>query len=388
MPTQETDREGDVTMTTSTRVIDADGHTFEPPGWLRDWIDPAFRHRIEPGASNRSVLVDGQPASLHPPGALDALRFSPASIAERFGDIAAEGFSAKAVVRALDIEGIDISVIYGPLYECWIEGMDPALGGAIARGYSRWLAQYCPESGGRIVGAAPIPLHDVKAAIDELHFAYHELGFRAFWTRPNPVGGKSLGHPHFEPFFAAAAELGAPLSFHEGSGSKMQNIGTERCPDSWFEQHACVHPMEQQLTLASLIVRGVLDRHPKLRIAFMECGAAWAPSWLHRLDEHQELVGWHDAPKLALKPSDYFKRQCYVAAEPDEELLFQVIEVLGDRNVLFATDFPHPDAKYPNAVKQFLELPRVSAEEKGKIMWDNAVKFYGFDAASLPGRAS
>jgi len=367
-------------------VIDADGHTFEPSGWLAEWIDPRFRDRIQVDEAGRTLAVDGRPTMHHPPGALDALRFNPEVVAARFGDIAADGFSAKAVLRALDVEGIDVSVIYGPLYECWIEGMDPALACAIARAYSRWLATYSAESGGRIIGAAPIPLHDVDAAIAEVHFAYGELGLRAFWTRPNPVGGRMLGDPHFAPFFAALDELGAPLSFHEGSGSLMQNIGSERFPETWFEQHACVHPMEQQLALASLVVRGVLERHPGLRVAFMECGAAWAPAWLHRLDEHAELVAWHDAPYLSLKPSEYFQRQCFVAAEPDEDLLYQVVDALGDANVLFATDFPHPDARYPEAVERFLALPRVDDDSKRRIMWDNALRFYGFDAASLPRR--
>lgn len=365
-------------------VIDADGHTFEPAGWLRQWMDPSLRNRIDVDDAGHTLAVDGHPTMLHPPGALDALRFNPASVAERFGDIAEEGFSAKAVVRALDTEGIDVTVIYGPLYECWIEGMDPVLACGIARAYSRWLSAYSTDSEGRIVGAAPIPLHDVDAAIAELHFAYDHLGLRAFWTRPNPVGGRMLGDPHFDPFFSALEELDAPLSFHEGSGSMMQNIGSERFHETWLEQHACVHPMEQQLALASLIARGVLERHPGLRVAFMECGSAWAPSWLHRLDEHAELVGWHDAPDLSLKPSEYFLRQCYVAAEPDETLLYQVIDVLGDRNVVFATDFPHPDAKYPEAVKRFMDLPRVDTETKHTIMWDNALRLYGFDEATLP----
>jgi predicted TIM-barrel fold metal-dependent hydrolase len=360
------------------RVIDADGHTFEPAGWLVDWIDPAFRDRIQVDDAGRTVTVDGGPTMHHPPGTLDALRYTPEAVAERFGDIAADGFSATAVLRALDVEGIEVSVIYGPLYECWIEGMDPALACAIARAYSRWVATYSAESGGRIVGAAPIPLHDVDAAIAELHYAFDELGLRAFWTRPNPVGGRMLGDPHFEPFFEAVEELGVPLSFHEGSGSMMQNIGSERFADKWLEQHACVHPMEQQLALASLIVHGVLERHPGLLVAFMECGSAWAPSWLHRLDEHAELVGWHDAPYLSLKPSEYFHRQCFVAAEPDEHLLYQVIDALGDANVLFATDFPHPDSKFPLAVKLFMELPKVDLAVKRKIMWDNALRFYGF----------
>jgi predicted TIM-barrel fold metal-dependent hydrolase len=366
------------------RVIDADGHTFESPGWLRDGIDPAFRDRIQFDDAGRTLAVDGQPTMSQPPGALDALRFSPETVAARFGDIAADGFSAAAVVRALDVEGVDVSVIYGPLYECWREGMDPALGCAIARAYSRWLARYSADSGGRILGAAPIPLHDVDLAVAEVRYAYEELGIRAFWTRPNPVSGRMIGDDHFEPFFAALEGLDAPLSFHEGSGSLMQNIGSERFPEKWFEQHACVHPMEQQLTLASLVVRGVFERHPRLRVAFMECGAAWAPAWLHRLDEHFELVAWHDAPYLTMEPSEYFRRQCFVAAEPDEALLYQVIDALGVDNVVFATDFPHPDAKYPEAVERFLELPRVSTDDKRTIMWDNAVRFYGFDAASLP----
>ena len=372
-------------MPTDMRVIDADGHTQEPRDWQIDWIDPVFRDRLRRAPSGQ-LLIDGKPSSVHPPGAMDAIRYNPETIAKRFGDIAAEGFSARAMLRGLDVEGIDISVIYGPLSDCWIEGMDPKLACAIARAYSRWLAAYSAESGGRLVGAAPIPLHDVGLGIAELRFAYEELGFRAFWTRPNPVGGKMLGDPTFEPFFAAVEELGVPLSFHDGSGSMMQNVGNERFKDTWFEQHTCVHPMEQQMLMASLIVSGVMERHPTTKFAFMECGAAWAPSWLHRMDEHQELVGWHDAPKLTLKPSEYFKRQCYVSAEPDEHLLYQLIEVLGDENVLFATDFPHPDAKYPDAVKGFLSLPKVSEAQKRKIMWDNAVAFYNFNPATLPGR--
>jgi predicted TIM-barrel fold metal-dependent hydrolase len=370
------------------RVIDADGHTFEEAGWLRDGIDPAFRDRIEFADTGHVVAIDGQPTMCQPPGLMDALRFSPETVAARFGDIAADGFSAPAVVRALDVEGIDVSVIYGPLYECWREGMDPALACAIARAYSRWLASYSADSGGRILGAAPIPLFDVDRAIAEVRYAYEELGLRAFWTRPNPVGGRMLGDDHFEPFYAVLEELDAPLSFHEGSGSLMQNIGSERFPEKWFEQHACVHPMEQQLALASLVIRGVFERHPRLRVAFMECGAAWAPAWLHRLDEHFELVAWHDAPYLTMKPSEYFQRQCFVAAEPDEVLLHQVIDALGVEHIVFATDFPHPDAKYPDAVRLFLELPRVTMQEKRTIMWDNAIRFYGFDAATLPNAPS
>lgn len=370
-------------MSTTLRVIDADGHTLEPVDWIVRYMDPKFRDRVQldPGGM---VLVDGQEAMRHPPRTLEGLRFTPDLILDRFGDIAKAGFSASAVVDAMDVEGIDVSVIYGPLYQCWIEGMDPALAAAIARAYSRWLAEYMAESGGRIVGAAPIPLHDVGLALKELEHAYGELGLRAFWTRPNPVHGRMLGHRNFDAFYQALEDLDAPLSFHEGSGSLMQNIGSERFMETWFEQHVCVHPMEQQMAMLSIIVQGVLERHPNLRVAFMESGSAWAPAWLHRMDEHADLVGWNDAPNLSLKPSEYFKRQCFISCDPDEHLLYQVVEALGHENVLFATDFPHPDAKYPVAVKEFLELPKVSTEVKAQILWDNPLRFYGFDERALP----
>jgi uncharacterized protein len=361
----------------SARVIDADGHTLEPPDLLQRFLEPEYRHRVTEGPDGRRL--DGQRTSCHPPGTLESLRFTPGLIRERYGDLAEDGFSARSVVKALDVEGIDISVIYGPLYDCWIEGMDPELGCAVARAYSRWLSEFTAQSAGRVVGAAPIPLHDVGLAIREVEFAYEQLGFRAFWTRPNPVGGRMLGHRDFEPFFETLEGLAVPLSLHEGSGSMMQNIGTERFGQTWFEQHACVHPMEQQMAMLSMIVQGVFERHPDLRVAFMESGAAWLPSWLHRLDEHAELVGWRETPDLSATPSEYFKRQCFISCDPDEDLLYQVVEAVGGQNVIFATDFPHPDAKYPNAVKSFLGLPKVSDDIKRQILWDNAIRFYGFD---------
>ena len=77
-------------------------------------------------------------------------------------------------------------------------------------------------------------------------------------------------------------------------------------------------------------------------------------------------------------------RQCFISCEPDEHLLYQVVDALGHENVLFASDFPHPDAKYPAAVEQFLELPKVPREVKAQILWHNALRFYGFDEDVLP----
>jgi uncharacterized protein len=290
-------------------------------------------------------------------------------------------------VYGLDTEGIDISVIYGPLYDMWPDGIDPAFAAAMARAYNRWLAEYSTESEGRILGAAPLPIQDVDLALTELEYAYDTLGIRAFWVRPNPIAGRVLGDRAYDRLYAALQERDAPLSLHEGMGALLPTAGADRF-SSFTELHCCCHPMEQQMAMLSLMIGGVFDRFPRLRVAFMESGCSWVPAWLHRMEEHVELTGWYDAPDLELRPTEYFRRNCYISSDPDEDLLWMVVEALGDDNVLFATDFPHPDAKYPYAVDSFLGLPRVSAGSKAKILWDNAQRFYGELAAVTPSSAS
>jgi predicted TIM-barrel fold metal-dependent hydrolase len=368
------------------RVVDADGHTAEPREMWQKYLDPGFRGRVRltEDGSGAQLLVDDRPVFGLTRDDLLALRFTPEEVVARYGDLALNGFDAPGVVRALEVEGVDLTVIYGPIYALWADGMDPALAAAMARGYNRWLAEYSAQSGGRITGAAPLPVYDVGLALRELRYAYDELGLRAFWLRPNPINGRLAGDPYYDPIYAALEELDAPLSLHEGAGAALPSTGRDRFP-TWIGFHAIVHPAEQMMALQSLILGGTFDRFPRLRVAFMESGCSWLPYWLYRMDEHFELVGWKMAPDLKLKPSEYFRRQGYISFEPDEWLVRHVIEAIGDERIVFATDFPHPDAKYPKAVATFLELPGISRENQRKILWDNAMDLYRFDRHPFPG---
>jgi predicted TIM-barrel fold metal-dependent hydrolase len=111
-------------------------------------------------------------------------------------------------------------------------------------------------------------------------------------------------------------------------------------------------------------------------VAFLEGNCGWLPFLLWRLDEHWQLYGDQWAPELENPPSYYFKRQCYASVECDEEPAQYAIDFLGNERLVFSTDFPHVDTKYPKAVERFLELP-VSEEDKRKILWDNCAAYYG-----------
>ena len=138
------------------------------------------------------------------------------------------------------------------------------------------------------------------------------------------------------------------------------------------------------MAMLSMIVNGVYERFPRLRVAYMEAGCAWVPWWLHRIDEHVELAGWLETPECTKSPLEYFQRNCWVTTECDEHLVYHVIDEVGDDRILFETDFPHPDSKYPRAVQTFLDQERVAAESKRKILWDNAVDFYRFPESHMP----
>ena len=122
-------------------------------------------------------------------------------------------------------------------------------------------------------------------------------------------------------------------------------------------------------------IGGVLARHPRLNVAFLEANCSWVPWLVWRMDESYELEGDLFMQDLTKLPSAYFREQCYVSVEPDETPARHVIDDFGCDRLVFSTDYPHGDSRYPKAVESFLELP-FSDEERRKILWDNCARFY------------
>lgn len=132
------------------------------------------------------------------------------------------------------------------------------------------------------------------------------------------------------------------------------------------------------LAMVDMIGGGVLERHPKLKVSFLECGCGWVSFLLHRMGNAVKR-GRH--PLISkLKPSDYFQRQCWISTEAEKELPM-IVELVGDDNIVYSTDYPHGDSEYSHAVEEFLELEGVSAQSKRKILWDNCARLYGLESS-------
>jgi predicted TIM-barrel fold metal-dependent hydrolase len=199
----------------------------------------------------------------------------------------------------------------------------------------------------------------------------------AIFVRPNRHGGRNLDDPAYEPLWSTIEALDVPLAVHEGSGARLPVTGADRFLGNVLMQHVASHPLEMMCAVLSIVCGGVLERHPRLRVAFLEAGASWLPYWLWRLDEHFESLGKRDTPELELRPSEYFRRQCFASVECDETPLAHAIAAIGDDCLLFASDYPHADAKYPRSVETFLALPGIPQASRRKVLWENALRLYG-----------
>jgi predicted TIM-barrel fold metal-dependent hydrolase len=192
--------------------------------------------------------------------------------------------------------------------------------------------------------------------------------------RSNILNGRNWFDDYYEPLWQVLEESAVPVGFHESSSSGGRQTGDCFEPN-FMLRRAVAQPMEQMLGVASLCLGGVLARHPQLRVAFLEANCTWLPWLLWRLDEGWEREGDIWAKDLTMKPSDYFKRQVFVSVEPDEAGVKYVIDYIGSDRLVFSTDYPHGDSKYPHAVESFLEL-NIGDDAKRKILWDNCAEFY------------
>jgi uncharacterized protein len=353
--------------------------------WQR-YVDAPFKHLAPVGTQNGitdlSMLhADGRRWGQHTPVAAPRGQ-SFDKDQERYRAYYEEGWTPRAHLEAMDVEGIDLALLYPSrgLRTVAEEGMDPPLAAALARAYNNWLYDYCQADPRRLLGVAMISPFDIGDAVAETRRAVKELGFRGVFLRANVVTGRNWYEPDFDDLWSALEELDVPLGFHEAGGSGAPFAGEQF--DSFMLRHAYSHPLEQMMALGAICAGGVLERHPRLRVAFLEGNCSWLQWLLWRLDEHWELYGdlWQRSAGMKMLPSEYFKRQAYVSVDCDETAAKYTIEAMGSRNIVFSTDFPHSDARYPRSVDTFLEMP-ISDNDKRKILWDNCAALYGLGVA-------
>ena len=347
-------------------TIDADGHVQEPGDAVAEFL-PAEMKPFAP-----RYLLDDQGRPRQSIGG-ELMAYIPTPT-EGWGTPDG-GHDPKRRLTDMDQQGVEQSVLF-PTLGLALAGLENTeIQIALCRAYNDWLAEFCSTDRKRLIGVCVVPQNDLTGCLAETQRTVENHGYRAVMMRPNPIQGRGLHDHYWEPLWNLLERLDVPLAIHEGTTSNVPQSGLDRF-DNFAIRHVCSHPHEQQIACVGLIMGGVLERHPKLRVIFLESGCGWMPHWLERMDEHSESWG-HATQTLPIEPSAYFHRQCFISCDPAEKGIPAFVSQLGDDELVFASDYPHPDALADNIVGAIADRVALSDETKRKILETNARRCFG-----------
>ncbi|HUA94701.1 MAG TPA: amidohydrolase family protein [Acidimicrobiales bacterium] len=358
-------------MTQKPYVIDADAHSVEG-GSLFAEILTRFPDQVRPADGGvLAMVIEGRqypqftgPGAGCPPehGLSDAPGIDPRSL--------------EGVLRNADTDGIDEMVLFPSFGLCVPTIRDRELATGMAHIYNAWAAEFCAPSDGRLHAAAVVPIEHVDDAVAVMTEA-KELGLVCTIVPPGLVD-RNLDHPDLDPFYAAAADLDMALGVHGAPGIHLPKLGVDRF-DNYIQVHCISFPFDQMTAMTALVSGGVFERHPALRVAFLEAGAGWLPWFIERLHEHYESRGDWVPNGWDRPPQEYVANgNIRVTCEPDEGTLPALVDALGDECVMFASDYPHWDGAWPRATTELLERAegRLSERALANIAGGNARQFF------------
>ena len=353
-------------------VVDADGHVVEPVEFFGELFQRFPDHVRLRDDTKLGVLIEGRPyPDYEGPGA---------GCPPEHGLTDAPGLDPRTVDGVLanaDTDGIDEMVLFPSFGLCVPTLEDPELGAGLARMYNRWAAEFCSKSQGRLHAAAVVPVEHVDESIKVMTEA-KELEL-VCTVLPPALRTRNLDHPDLDPLYAAAADLDMALGVHGAPGIHLPKIGVDRFTN-YIQVHCISFPFDQMSAMTALVSGGVFDRHPRLKVAFLEAGAGWLPWFVERLGEHFESRGDWIPGGWQKHPAEYVAAgNVWVTCEPDEGTLPAIVEALGDACVMFASDYPHWDGAWPNATSELVEhaIGRLAPESLARIAAGNARAFYG-----------
>lgn len=316
-----------------------------------------FLHSLDP------ISPQGRAAHKHPYIYDPKTKWRGGEIAER----QVGGYDMERRSKDIRREGIDKQIIFPTKISIATQNIG-GLGAALARSYNNWVARLVKTYAEVFLPVAMAPAGCPEAMADELRRCVMELGFKAGHLVPY-CGSRNLDDLSFFPYYQAAEELNVPLFCHPNSNGEL----TDRF-DNFFKTHVLGRPMNCTAALAALVLGGIFEKFPKLKVVFFECSAEWILYWMHRMDDDYEWAKDFSqlSGMLSMPPSEYVKRNCYVTCEADEKDLSRSIAEIGEDRVLMATDYPHFDSEFPHTVSSIRERNDLTMRQKEKIVGENA----------------
>jgi predicted TIM-barrel fold metal-dependent hydrolase len=281
------------------------------------------------------------------------------------------GWDPAERIKDQEIDGVAAEVLYGTLGLRLFRMTDAALQRAFFRVYNDWLAEFCRFDPRRLHGLGLISLWDVEQGVLELERCAG-LGLKGAMIWGFPPDDRPYHAPLYDPLWSAAQALELPLSLHIVSGMGEESRVDFR--DAPLRYMHMIH--EIQRSLSQLVLGGVLERFPRLRIVGAESDIGWLPHWMQRMDHAQRKFGAMMTTRLQLEPSAYVRRQVWLTFM-DDALGASTLERLGADTFMWGSDFPHTDSTWPHSQAVIRKnMAGVDERVAERVLCGNAAQLY------------
>jgi predicted TIM-barrel fold metal-dependent hydrolase len=390
-------------------IVSGDGHATPQIPTILKYVDPAYRGHMDGLIREELLYLETRAAPARP--SVEAL-----SVFDDRGLVGAGGeygsLDAEIRIEQMDAEGIAAEIVHVgtqnaqmPFFGVTNSAWPDDVRAAGAKAYHRWLADFSAAMDGRIYGVAePGPCKNLDATIAELEWCAAN-SFVSVSAPGNTVDAElpDLLDAYWDPFWAAAADLGLVISMHAGWGAPQMPMSTwrqsplgmmmDQGEDVGVGKFEIIHKMMQQkgspirIMLATprrawwkLMAGGVFDRHPGLKVAMTEIRADWVPETLAYLDERFADLQLG----CARKPSEYFREHCLVVPSSPHKCEVEMRHSIGVEQFGFGQDYPHWEGVWPNTLNWLQDaFGKIPEAELRAILGGNLIRFYGLDEAKL-----
>lgn len=372
-------------------VLSSDGHAGLLPDRYREYVDPKYRDAFDVALPIQIERTKEAAKKFLVDEANDAWRSG-------LADEALSGaWDHDQRTKVMDAEGIAGEVIFpdgitemnmppfGAGLSLPVDEVVPELQWAGARAHNRWLAEFCQMAPERRAGVAIVPaLWDVEESVREIAWA-RENGLRSVLFPCHWGSNPSYQDPRYDPLWAACQDHDLVVNFHSG-GAPMKDfgegpgmVGIYISEVAWWTARPLTH----------LVWAGVFERFPRLKVAITEGTCIWAPELMRLLDFRYEET--HYAAKLgdyrshlSMKPSEYFRRNVFYGASCMPRREADLRHEIGVGNIMWGSDFPHPEGTWPETSEQLHEtFDGLPEDELEAMLGGNAARVYGFDEEKL-----
>ena len=367
----------------SYRIISSDDHVSEPADLWASRIERRFRDRaphVEGRDDGDWWYCEGYRV-LFAPGSQPGKRFEDPQALKVVDDIENTrpgGYIPEEHVKDMDIDGVDVSVLYPTVGLLVYRSVpDGELLTAVCRTYNDWIAEHCKAVPDRLKGVGMLNIDDVRSGIEEMERCA-KMGLIGAMITVWPPKERSYSSTEYEPLWAAAQDLGMPLSLHVGTHRATPGLQPEDY-DSPGPADFTSFDHWVRLSLGNLIFSGVFERYPKLQVGSVEAESAWVPHFLDRMDYNYTQKPLDNAPyryREDMLPSDFFHRNVFVGFQ-EQAVGIRLRDVIGVDNLQWGSDYPHVESTFPRS-REILEeiLADCTEEEKAKIAGGNAARVY------------